>query len=129
MQMLDEGEGGVVVEADSGDLIVAEWARAFFREISADSPALALLPLCDVVVVHQWVELVATCLDTVNPEAAREAAVAWTNENDVQVERSLPQLWLFLRQVLAEAAMQRHQARCRAACQLVRRLVQVCCLS
>jgi hypothetical protein len=102
-----------------------KWAQAFILEISSNSPAIALLPLCDVPVVQQWLAIVDASLDATTLPGAQEAAASWSQGNDLQVQRSLPRLWLFMRHILSDAGMQRNQARCRASWQLFDRLVQV----
>lgn len=113
-------DASFVEELPNGMLIVSVWARAFLRELSADSPAVAIAPLKDARLLEHWRSCILQQLQLVPQSGA-----CWSEEDDDAAHRSLPRLWQCLRSVHGLAVAGKALSLCHGFAVLVKNLVEV----
>lgn len=108
-------------ELETGSWRVPKWSRGFLREISAESPALAILPVKDIPLLQHWNACVLQRLRMM-PETVQ----AWDREDDAALKQSLPCLWECLTTVHDKASNREENMLCDAFASLVQELIEVC---
>lgn len=105
-------DGCFVEELPTGMMTVPAWSREFIMELSADSPAVAIVPLKDVACLQRWHDCVLQHTD-------------WSKEDSCQARNSMPCLSVCLQTVHGMAQKGVAPAMCDAFASLVYELIEV----
>lgn len=99
---------------------VPEWAQDFFRLISSESPALAMVQPVDIPVLRRWQQLVDEAMTVDDP-----MSVAWPKEDKKHAIRSMPLMYQYMRTILSDAKTRRNPEHCKALSDLVTAAIEV----
>jgi hypothetical protein len=120
---------GLVTPNAAGSQVLRENARKFLRELSAKSPACAIVHACDVALLQRWISAVEGALAGTDAAAAVVVSQAWTGLDMALMDSSVPCLAPCAKEVHLWATQQRNAELCRAFVLLAEKLaalVRVC---
>ena len=117
------GAGGVVVQGNQARCL--EWVRNLLRELSANSPACAIVRPAAVPVLQRFFDAVNEVAAAATPAERRLKAAQWSLDNQLELAHKLPLLWPSISHTWRLVATSSQPELCNGVCSLLKKLLSV----